>query len=280
MTAFHHCNRRGKLLFVGIIFILYPSFHIAGCSAFPLSHDGLLTSKLGRATRLFDSQHDLTISGDIPSTRTGKRKESSDQKQRQRQQQQQPDVSVPLRRTTQNRRKKASNRKPRNYWKDINNIEKELRDQWKSVLVESSKEDDKNQSTEDIIDRLLPNDQPPPIPNETLLIYWQRLDLSNAIRNVERSYLAESLGGALVVPGKWKLAVTEPIVKRVIELDDNLTEDRPPLLQQQLDELKNVYSMSPNDIEKWKQSRGRTGRYTRRRRGFWSKEKVKERLYV
>ena len=226
----------------------------------------------------FDWQQALAASRDIPSTRTDKRKESNDQQQQQRRRQLDP--SVPRPKPLQNRRNTSPNHKPRNYWKDINNIEKELREQWKSVLIPYSEEKEKKQSIENIADRLLPNDRPPPIPNDTLLAHWQRNDLSWAIRTFGRLYVAELLGGATVIPGKWKLAVREPIVKRVIQLDDNLTQDRPPPSQQQLNELKNVYNMSQQDIEKWGESERWKRRDNRRRRGFWSKEKVVEKLYV
>jgi hypothetical protein len=188
------------------------------------------------------------------------------------------DPSFPQQRPLQNRRNTASNRKPRHYWKDIANIEHELREQWKSVLRLPSDEN-KGRSLENI-SRLLPNDQPPPIPNETLLTYWQRNDLANAIRNLGRPYLAYVLGGATVIPGRWKLAVQEPIVRCVVDLDENLTEDRSPPSRQQLDRMKERYAMSNKDIKKWAESGRWKRREGRRGKGFWSKEKVINLLYV
>ena len=182
--------------------------------------------------------------------------------------------SLPYQRRLQGRKNTAPTRKPRNYWKNITNIENELREQWKSALLPSSD-----------INHLLPDDQPPPIPSFTLLMYWQRHDLVGVMRKEGRSDLAEWMGGAMILPGKWKDAAKIPIVKRVIELDDFLREDRPPPSPQQLKQLlkdKNNAASSEKDvIKEWNESE-RWNLDGRRRRGlgYWSKKRVMKELCV
>ena len=120
--------------------------------------------------------------------------------------------------TRQIRQKPRQQRRPRNYWTDIDNIRQELEDLWSWANVTRSSS----------------HQGPPPIPNETLLSYWKRHDLRAAIAtHGGRDLLAESLGGALVIPGKWQLAVQTPIVQQLLAQDPQLIANAPPLSPQQ-----------------------------------------------
>jgi hypothetical protein len=96
-----------------------------------------------------------------------------------------PDIPL-CRKPKQKRRKMKKPRRPSAFWADIGNMEKELRLFWKSVHVP--------------IDDSLP----PPIPNEALLNHFERHDLRYAIAHMGgRGCVAERLGGATLIPGKW-----------------------------------------------------------------------------
>lgn len=149
-------------------------------------------------------------------------------------------------------REKPRFRKPKGYWLDISNIEKELRDQWKYVNVTVEEQ------------------QPPPIPNETLLNYWKRHDLRSVIvQSGGRDYLAERLGGAFIIPGKWSEAKKNAWVKQLLATDPNLDPDLPPLSPQQLKSIgRRASSSSSGNVERW------AHQSTRKTRGYWSSEIV------
>ncbi|OEU23233.1 hypothetical protein FRACYDRAFT_233403 [Fragilariopsis cylindrus CCMP1102] len=88
------------------------------------------------------------------------------------------------------------NRKPRGYWKNITNIEYELRTLWTEKAIQiSDNAVDNDDNNDNDNDKLLINLlYPPPIPNEALLNYWNRHDIRNAIRSYGgRTLLAEDL---------------------------------------------------------------------------------------
>jgi hypothetical protein len=152
--------------------------------------------------------------------------------------------TYPRFRRTPQIREKPSFRKPKGYWLDISNIEKELRDQWKYVNVTVEEQ------------------QPPPIPNETLLNYWKRHDLRSVIvQSGGRDYLAEDLGGAFIIPGKWSEAKKNAWVKQLLAADPNLDPDLPPLSPQQL-------KSKGRKVSSW------AHQSTRKTRGYWSSEIV------
>jgi hypothetical protein len=108
------------------------------------------------------------------------------------------------RKPKQKRRKIQNPRRPRAFWKDIHNIQNELRLFWSSVNV------DINPS------------QPPPIPNEALLNHFERHDLRYAIANMGgRNIVATQLGNATLVPGKWSDAIQQSDeVKQLLKKDN------------------------------------------------------------
>jgi hypothetical protein len=220
-------------------------------------------------------------------------------------------ISLPYRRPLQQRRPSAPtkggpcNRKPRFYWKDVQNIEQELRGQWEAALMLGNRGDDdveRNDGAAALLHKLLPPDRPPPIPNEALLNHWKRNDLRAAIRQFGRPYLAEllllerrgddgdqrvgpavdaALTDAMIVPGKWKEAVRWPIVRHVVQADDSLCMDSAPPSSQRVRLMKDTYNMTEKEIEEWMQGgrwqyRNSTthGEAGRREKGYWSKKTI------
>ena len=152
------------------------------------------------------------------------------------------------------RRKFPAKRKPAGYWKDVGNIENEIRSLWESVTVN------------------IPSDEPPPIPNEALLNYWKRHDIRSAISQIGgRDILSEEMNGAFVVPGKWKEAAKTVWVKKVIANDQNLDRGVPPPSPQQAKLRRSGDSMRTaklQDRKRW------IHQGSRRQKGFWSSEEV------
>lgn len=138
-------------------------------------------------------------------------------------------------------------------------METELRDLWKSVGVE-----------------LVDDSQPPPIPNESLLNYWRRYDLRAAIvTHGGREALAESLGGALIIPGRWSVAVNTTYVQQLLENDLDLSSDLPPLSPQQL--KKGIVREEKALFERKDKRQAAKG--VRRGKGYWySDQKVIQEL--
>lgn len=163
-------------------------------------------------------------------------------------------------------------RKPRGYWKDLDNIRHELDLQWQDAIAARRRGDDNEESSPTIPD-------PPPIPNETLLTFWKRHDLRGAIRQYGREELSIDLGGAEIVPGKWREAVQQvQLVRRVVQNDPRLSLEHPPTSSQHLVRLKDQYNIE--NVEEWQ----RAGRWkyknksTRNEYGFWDEPTVMTKL--
>jgi hypothetical protein len=163
-------------------------------------------------------------------------------------------------------RQKPRNRKPKNYWSHLENVELELRDLWESMNV--TLDDDGN------------NNQPPPIPNESLLNYWKRYDLRAAIvTHGGREVLAEALGGSAVIPGRWAVAVNTTHVQQVLENDPGLSPDFSPLSPQQL--KKGVERDFSSLKEDNRQEKRRSKKSSRKEKGYWSSDIIViQELYV
>jgi len=83
-------------------------------------------------------------------------------------------------------------RHPRGYWADINNIRTEILAFWSSLSIPIP----------------ISEQSKPPIPNESLLNHFLRHDLRYGIASHGgREVVSYRLGGARVMPGKWKEAV-------------------------------------------------------------------------
>ena len=183
-------------------------------------------------------------------------------------------------RRIQVRKKPKSDRRSKHYWLDIENVESELRQFWESVNV------------------TIRNDEPPPIPNETLLNYLERFDIRGAIVvNGGRKDLALLLGGARIMPGKWKDAVAmSPELQQLVNKNGTsqnfllLSPDVPPPSPQQLRQTKDSAAQPQSgtnldisdasdtetgqEISRWSHKAGRN------RRGHWSRGLVIQELYV
>jgi hypothetical protein len=146
-------------------------------------------------------------------------------------------------------------------------IEQELRELWASVNV--------------TIDAT----QPPPIPNESLLNYWQRHDLRAAVvTHGGRALLSESLGGAELLPGKWSEVVQTCYLQELLVQDPNLCADLPPLSPQQQQTLKRGGKKQTKDSSVKEDQRRREERWkykgVRKEKGYWSDRLVIQELYV
>lgn len=150
------------------------------------------------------------------------------------------------------KRRKPTNRRPKYYWTNLKNVKSELRQFWSELEV-----------TLTVTPR-----GPPPIPNDQLLNHYERHDLRAAIYNHGgRDALSSSLGGARIMPGRWTDAVQEsPELHQLLQTDDSLSPDRPPLAQD-------------TDVED-----DRSGRWlhqsSRKPKGYWSLRVVIRELYV
>ena len=106
------------------------------------------------------------------------------------------------------KRRTQSTRKPRFYWHDKENMKKELTSFW---------EEDLNVT----LTNFFPN-QPPPIPSEFLLNHFNRNDLRWAIAQMGgRHTVSHVLGGAKVIPGKWKEAKKMDMMQSLLHLIDD-----------------------------------------------------------
>jgi hypothetical protein len=174
----------------------------------------------------------------------------------------------PIRHRRQSRRQPES-RRPKNYWKRKTNLQLELRQLWESVNVS------------------IPQDQPPPIPNEALLNYWGRHDIRAAIvTNGGREELAEKLGGAQIIPGKWVNASQTPFVQELVASDPKLHAYMPPISPQQLKQITGTTADDSTEIEmeidvlqnpqrqRWAYQDGRHPK------GYWDQQMVIQELYL
>lgn len=161
----------------------------------------------------------------------------------------------------QQRRKMRFPRRPSAFWKDINNIESELRRFWNdvSVTIDSTK--------------------PPPLPSEAILNHFERHDLRYAIANMGgRKVVASKLGDAKLIPGKWFDAIKCDEIQQLL-LPSNpasagLCKKFPPpnpTLKRTIQNLSH-----PNDLHALRYQNGErwTHKTTRNPRNFWNSEDV------
>jgi hypothetical protein len=161
----------------------------------------------------------------------------------------------------QQRRKMRFPRRPFAFWKDINNIESELRKFWEdvSVTIDSTK--------------------PPPLPSEAILNHFERHDLRYAIANMGgRKEVARKLGDAKLIPGKWFDAIKCDEIQQLL-LPSNpasagLCKKFPPpnpSLKRTIESLSH-----PNDIHALRYQNGErwTHKTTRNPRNYWNSEDV------
>jgi hypothetical protein len=98
-------------------------------------------------------------------------------------------------------RRPSTNRHPRNYWYSTANLQKELTQFWTDHNVP------------------LPHTNSPPIPSEYILNFFGRNDLRwGIVQNGGRENVSHLLGGAKIVPGRWKDALELEEVKYLLPL--------------------------------------------------------------
>jgi hypothetical protein len=206
-------------------------------------------------------------------------------------------TAVTARRRRQTRRK-PTNRRPKYYWTDLKNVERELREFWISsevtIAATSGGGDDDNG------DHNGDNDahEPPLIPNNQLLNHYQRHDLRAAIYAYGgRECLAASLGGARIMPGRWTDAVQEsPELRKLLQIDPTLSTERPPFSPRQrdssVDDVADIDDVNyngsdeddPQSAQQNQEETIRSGRWLhqcgRKPKGFWSLRVVIQELYV
>jgi len=183
------------------------------------------------------------------------------------------------------RRRRPVNKKPKHYWRDKKNLERELRSFWIDDCGIDYDDSPTKKST------LV-------IPNETLLIYYGRHDLRGAITsNGGREAVSKLLGyRATIMPGRWSDAVKScPIFRRLIERNpDNLSPHRPPNIYGNRDAAVKQNGQQPQkkdnssiNLPEGEKSGGSSSssnarwvhRTTRRPHGYWNMTVVVEELY-
>ena len=148
------------------------------------------------------------------------------------------------RKPKQKRRKPKYPKRPPSFWSNMTNLDDELRSFWASVHVGPE---------------IIKPTSPPPIPNETLLNFFERHDLRYAIaHNGGRNVTSIKLGGAKLIPGKWSQAIQQSEEVQCLMRPDNpagkgLTKQYPPIARHKKKmlvrgEVKRVKKMMHNDI--------------------------------
>ena len=169
-------------------------------------------------------------------------------------------------------RRIPTRRKPRNYWQSTSNLRDELYLFWTENNVP--------------LEKLNPS-QPPPIPSEYILNFFQRNDLRGAIAsNGGREHVSYLLDGAKVIPGRWKDAIEMEEVKCLLPLmtsDLSLNEQtQAPLGDSILLESKNtIEQFQLIEIAQQQQNltSGDNNATIEREKEFWTKEKAVLMLY-
>jgi hypothetical protein len=148
-------------------------------------------------------------------------------------------------------RRKSIDRRPRHYWLDHSNLQKEIHQFWSNIGINT-------------------NSSSPTIPNESLLMYYERHDLRAAIvKNGGRESVSALLNGAPIMPGRWKKAVSSMVeLQQLVQRDGKLSPERPPKINSTLQPTKSV------DRKLWSHQNGR------KKKGHWSLQTVIQELYV
>lgn len=164
------------------------------------------------------------------------------------------DTDKPKLRRQRQVRRKPVDRRPRYFWLDPVNLRRELCQFWANCGVQTT-------------DR-----RRPAIPNEVLLMHYERHDLRAAIaKNGGRESVSELLGGAPIMPGQWKKAVaSSKELQHLLQLDASLTPERPP----RVITSSAVDPVGSNNDTRWLHHDGRN------RKGYWSLQTVVQELYV
>lgn len=147
-------------------------------------------------------------------------------------------------------------RKPRFYWQSIDNIKKELCIFWNELNVTINR------------------NNPPPIPSEQILNTFHRNDIRWAISQMGgRESVSHRLGGAIIIPGKWKDAIKFIEVKQIllpsVATNVGLKRTNSSAQHAKASSLVQSSTILINNTTRRVQTKE-----------FWSKEKVIKELYI
>jgi hypothetical protein len=151
-------------------------------------------------------------------------------------------------------RKKPIDRRPRYYWCDSTNLRNELTLFWTQLGIDT-------------------NHSSPTIPNESLLVYYDRHDIRAAIvKNGGRLAVSSLLNHAPIMPGRWRDAVsTSTELQQLIQIEATaLRTDRPPWTNKSTIQLTSVDATT----KLWSHQSGRN------QKGYWNLQTVIQELYV
>jgi hypothetical protein len=174
-------------------------------------------------------------------------------------------IQQPIRRKPQKRRQ-TRNRRPRNYWTQPDNVAREIRLFWAKDcgLGEYYKSSNATLNYDENM-----------IPNEGLLNYYGRHDMRAAFASLGgREAVAEQLGGAKILPGRWKEAVDEPQIQALLQIDPALSSEYSPLSALDVSSTTTTTEEDNTTPTRW------SHQSDRRPKGFWNKTRVIQELYL
>ena len=172
------------------------------------------------------------------------------------------------------RRRKPRNRRPKYYWTNPDNLERELIQFWQVAGVKPS--------------GIL-------IPNETLLQFYNRHDLRAAIASQGgRTMIAEKILAPLkkqvrIMPGKWSQAWSDiPELQQLVELEPSLSRHSSPYNSTRRDQQPQEPTETTNPVESSQSNNLNSNNSTatkwshtenRKPKGYWSLQRVIQELY-
>ena len=116
-------------------------------------------------------------------------------------------------------------------------------------------------------------DRPPPIPSEHLLTLFDRNDIRWGISQMGgRDNVSHMLGGAKIIPGKWREAIEHFEVKSILpQLMQRDAKERPVSNLQHTHQSSSALVTSTGSVSS---DTHKNSTRKRQRKEFWSKEKV------
>jgi hypothetical protein len=154
------------------------------------------------------------------------------------------------------KRRQSTDRRPRHYWTDAENLRNELCQFWLNHGV--SVEENGNKI------------RVPTIPNEVLLMHYKRHDLRAAIAKYGgRAAVSKLLNNAPVMPGRWSVAVESNLaLQQLLQRDTSLKREHPPAVVVSNADVSRIESG-----KKWVHNDGR------KILGYWTLQTVVRELY-
>lgn len=167
-------------------------------------------------------------------------------------------TQVTLARKGPQKRRLPVNRRPKYYWSNLSNVEAELRQFWSidcGIDLGSCLSPNAPKQSPPSLSQL------PPIPNNMLLFQYQRHDLRAAIAtHGGRERLSQLLGGAPILPGRWKEALQQsPVLQQLVKQHPHVRQERP---------------------EPWTKKQPTRDHSNKKPKGYWSLPVIIQELYV